>query len=459
MEAIKTMRHSVIENPCHACMPLGAILAFKGIQGAMVIIHGSQGCSTYMRRHISEHYNEPIDVASSSITEPGTIYGGSVHLKKGLDHLIQVYHPELIGILSTCLAETIGEDIARIAAEYTVERDMGAYPLVSVPTPGYGGGHSEGYFLAVRHIIARIARPVPKHHRINVIVPHLTPAEVREIKRIMDLMGVDYILCPDYSETLDSPFARPYQKIAGGGTSLQELAMMGGASATIEMSRCVETHLSPGRYLAGTFEVPLYNSPVPVGIEATDLFVNLLKELTGHPLPDVLQRERGRLLDGMIDSHKYNAEGRAVIFGDPDMVLAVSSICMENGIVPAVAASGVHSKALELEMQTLTAGRTDVATVTETDLAVIRDLAVKAEANIAIGHSDGRYLTEREGIPLVRLGFPIHDRVGGQRLVSVGYAGTMMLLDRITNCLLDSKLSAYRPRMLKKYYSEPSGKF
>ena len=53
----------------------------------MVIIHGSQGCSTYMRRHIAEHFNEPIDVASSSMNEKETVSGGESNLKKGLDNI------------------------------------------------------------------------------------------------------------------------------------------------------------------------------------------------------------------------------------------------------------------------------------------------------------------------------------------------------------------------------------
>ena len=36
----------VNENQCHMCMPLGGVIAFKGIENAMVISHGSQGCST-----------------------------------------------------------------------------------------------------------------------------------------------------------------------------------------------------------------------------------------------------------------------------------------------------------------------------------------------------------------------------------------------------------------------------
>jgi nitrogenase molybdenum-iron protein NifN len=39
----------------------------------------------------------------------------------------------------------------------------------------------------------------------------------------------------------------------------------------------------------------------------------------------------------------------------------------------------------------------------------------------------------------VRCGFPIHDRFGGQRLLHLGYAGTLNLFDIIVNTLLQQK--------------------
>ncbi|MDA8443242.1 MAG: nitrogenase, partial [Peptococcaceae bacterium] len=168
---------SATENPCKMCMPMGAILPFKGLENSMVLIHGSQGCSTYMRRHMAEHFNEPIDVASSSLNENGTIYGGEKNLKQGLDNLMQVYAPEVIGVLTTCLAETIGEDIDRITSQYLQERGLLKSLIVPVSTPGYGGSHAEGYWQAVKTIVSHLATATPKHSKLNVIIPDISPAD------------------------------------------------------------------------------------------------------------------------------------------------------------------------------------------------------------------------------------------------------------------------------------------
>ena len=440
-------------NPCNMCMPMGGILPFKGLEKSMVILHGSQGCSTYMRRHIAEHFNEPIDVGSSSLNEKGTVYGGEENLKKGLDNLIKVYQPKVVGVLTTCLAETIGEDIDRITAKYLQEKGIKNFPIITVPTPGYGDSHTEGYWLAVRRIVESLATKIKKHRKVNVIVPNISPADVREIKRLLDLMKIKYTLLPDFSDTLDRPFERPYKKIPDGGTKLKDIAAMAGAPATIQLGLTVYENLSPGHYLEEKFGVPLYNVPIPIGLENTDKFINTLKQISGYDLPESLQMERGRLLDGMIDSHKYNFQGRSVIYGEPELAYAVSKTCLENGIYPVLVATGSkNSRLVELLEPHLARDVVDTLVIKETDFNRIRELSIEKGANIAIGSSDGKYLTEKAGIPLVRIGFPIHDRVGGQRLLSVGYTGTLMFLDRITNTLLENKLKNYRQTTYDKFY-------
>jgi nitrogenase molybdenum-iron protein NifN len=449
----KDLARNVTENPCNMCMPLGAIIPFKGIENAMVIIHGSQGCATYMRRHMAEHFNEPIDVASSAITEKGTIHGGEANLRQGLENLLHLYQPQVVGILSTCLAETIGEDIGRISKEFQDEKgDYLKARLISVSTPGFGGSHAEGYFQALRSIVETVSNQTARHDRINIIVPHISPADVREIKRILELMQVTYTLLPDISDTLDSPYSKIYKKIPAGGTTLADIEKMAGARATIEFGETVNDELSPGKYLESKYKVPLYKLPLPIGIVACDQFLELLQMLTNKQIPAPLKQERGRLKDAMVDSHKYNRAGRAAVFGEPEIVYGVSRVLVENGVTAAILATGSKSSRLLELLKTLTAECEEESLIlTDSDFSHIRSHCASESINIAIGNSDGRFLSEREGIPLVRLGFPIHDRIGGQRILSVGYTGTTMLLDQITNTLLTSKLSHYRKDLYQRF--------
>ncbi|GAB6284959.1 MAG: hypothetical protein STSR0009_11600 [Methanoregula sp.] len=435
----------VNENQCQSCMPLGGVIAFKGIENAMVLIHGSQGCSTYMRLTSVEHYNEPVDIASSSLNEKQTIYGGEANLKKALGNVARVYAPKVIGVLTTCLAETMGEDLDRILMDYVQEQGQISADIIPVPTPSYSGSHTEGFWAATTAIITHYARLTERHERINVIVPHISPADIREIKRILSLMGLQYTLIPDYSMTLDRPYGGRYQKIPPGGTRTEDITRMPGAPFTIQFGETCPDALSPGLWLNKKFGVPLISLPLPVGLEATDQFLKILQEFIGREIPKSLATERGWLLDGMADAHKYNAEGRPVIYGEPELVYALTRCCCENGAVPAVIASGSGNNRLALCLEPLLAGLDEQPVLLEeTDFAAIEAAVLRSGANVAIGHSGGKFLTERHGIPVIRAGFPVHDRIGGQRILSVGYAGSLAFLDRFTNTLLEKKYTTYR---------------
>jgi nitrogenase molybdenum-iron protein NifN len=443
-ENSRTVRQ-VNENQCQHCMPLGGIIAFRGIEGTMVLVHGSQGCSTYMRLTCVNHFNEPVDIASSSLNEKQTIHGGEANLKKAFDNVRRVYAPSAIGVLTTCLAETMGEDLERIIRNYRNGKEAGCPDIIAVPTPSYSGSHTEGYWAATKAIIAYYARPSEPNRHINVIVPHISPADIREIRRIFTLMGFMCTLIPDYSLTLDRPFARHYQKIPTGGTKPEEIATMPGAPLTIQFGITCPDSLSPGFWLEQEYGVPLVTLPLPVGIEATDQLIVFLEKVSGRPRPESLVNERGWLLDAMADAHKYNAEGRAVIYGEPELVYALARACTENGIAPVVIATGTRTSRLATCLEPLLTGLDEHPIVLEeADFATIEAAALRAGANIAIGHSGGKFFTERHGIPVIRTGFPVHDRVGGQRILSAGYAGTLALLDRITNTLLEEKHGSYR---------------
>ncbi len=444
-------------NPCKMCMPLGAVMALKGIENSMFILHGSQGCSTYIRRHMSGHFNEPVDVASSSLNEEGTVYGGATNLKKGLANVIKLYDPDVIGVATTCLAETIGEDIKRIIQEfYTEEEGNGQVntdkvKIIPISTPGYGGTNSEGYNSALLSIVKELCTNSEANNKVNIITTSLNPGDIRNIKSILERFGIEYIMFPDASSTLDAPYEKEYRRIPKGGTKVSSIIKMGGAIATIEIGLTVPQKDSPGEYLKEKFKVPLYKCAMPVGISNTDIFIDILKKISGKAVPGELVEERGRLVDGMIDSHKFNAEGRAVIFGEPELSYAIGMLCIENGIKPVLVSTGAENKKLK-ELLEKTVTTEDVMILDDTDFDTIRYYAVKLGANVLIGNSDGKVITEKEGIPLVRLGFPIHDRVGGQRKVITGYSGSLELLDEITNTLLEVKYSNYREKMYNNYF-------
>ena len=115
-------------NACKLCKPLGACLAFRGIEGAVPFLHGSQGCATYMRRYIISHFREPMDIASSSLGEKHAVYGGEANLKQGLKNVMGKFGARLIGVATTCLTETIGDDVPMIIRAFRKEMSAEGCP-------------------------------------------------------------------------------------------------------------------------------------------------------------------------------------------------------------------------------------------------------------------------------------------------------------------------------------------
>lgn len=451
---------SLNTNPCKMCMPLGSVTAFYGIKNCMSILHGSQGCSTYIRRHMATHYNEPVDIASSSLTEEGTVFGGEKNLLKGLKNLIEIYHPEVIGVSTTCLAETIGEDLPRMIGKfYTENPEHKNIEIIPVKSPGYGGTQYEGYFSAIYSIVTNVAAQTQANDYVNVITAPLTPADTRFLKQTFEMFGMKIILLPDVSENLDGVYQEEYNKLPKGGTAISDIKKMAGAKATIELCS-VEMKDSAGKYLEEKFYVPCYRVNMPVGLRDTDIFYDLLSKLSGKAIPQEVKNQRGRYLDAMIDSHKYNGEGRAVIFGEPDYVVSTVRLCAENGVMPLVVATGsVCSNLKELlkdEIDDLAKryfiDRYEI--LNDVDFKTIETMAAELNANILIGSSDGRRMEESLEIPLVRRGFPIHDRVGGQRLRMLGYEGSLDYMEDIANAVLSKKETEFREKIHDKYYKK-----
>jgi nitrogenase molybdenum-iron protein NifN len=430
-------------NACKLCKPLGACLAFKGIEGAVPYLHGSQGCATYMRRYIISHYNEPIDIASSSLSEKHAVYGGGPNLKLGLTNVAEKYRPEIIGIATTCLTETIGDDVGMYLHQFAEDTkgSVGLPTFVNVSTPSYGGTHMEGFHAAIREVVAQLSEGGPRNDTVNILPGFVSSADYRLLHEILGDFGLDYTLLPDLSETMDGPALLEYEEIQSGGTPIEKIKAMGRAKATIECGGTLGAMKSGGDVLREKFSVPQSQIGMPIGIRETDIFFNLLEELSGRPTPEKYVKQRGRLIDAYVDGHKYISGKRAVIYGEEDLVVGMASFLTEIGIHPVLCASGGTSGKLKEAIAAVTGDTLaeQPQVFEDVDFYDINEMAEQLDIDLVVGHSKGFPLAKKLNIPLIRVGFPIHDRVGGQRILHLGYAGAQQLFDTVTNRLIEKK--------------------
>lgn len=429
-------KHYATVNTCSMCKPLGAVLALKGIAGAMPLVHGSQGCATYMRLFLVRHFREPIDIASSALNEKDAVYGGEGNLKSAIKNVVDRYKPEVIGIVTGCLAETIGDYVERI-----VEECRGSLPnvdLVVTHAPGFAGDWSEGYHAAVRDIIGQLVKRARSTQAINLLPGITAPADIRYLKALFADSDSWPVVIPDISETMDGPLNLNPTPIPAGGARLEHIAAMDGAAATIELGSASGTE-SGGAYLKERFGVPHLRVNRPVGLQATDLFFKTLLEL-GVKVDHRHTEPRGRLLDAMADAHRILFGVRTVIFGESDLVAAVANFCFELGMEPVLLAGAAASLKKVCESSAKMFDWPYLPEIlADADFERIKKRLEGEQIDLLIGDSNGRHLAEALDIPLLRVGFPVYDRFGAGRITTLGYEAAIKLTDEIANLLLEKR--------------------
>ncbi len=431
-------------NACKLCAPLGASMVYKGIRGCVPLIHGSQGCATYIRRYMISHFKEPVDIASSNFSEDSTIFGGDAHMEQALDNIISAYNPEIVGIASTCLSETIGDDISMYLHSYNKNRDPKTQPaIVSASTPSYAGTHMDGFHTTVKAVVNQFAKKEPeKLENIALLPGFVSPEDLRFIKEVFKDFKIPLTLLPDYSQTLDDGTWGEFKKITDGGTPYEQIRSIGGSKAVIEFGSVFNKTIhksitTAGEDIHNTFGVPNYQLKHPIGVHASDALFKTLEDLTKFQLPEKYEMERARLIDSYMDGHKYCYGKQAVVYGEEDFVIALCAFLKEIGIKPVLVATGGASGMFTDHVKQFVDA--DCVVRGDADFEDMSELIEDMSVDILIGHSKGYYISRKIDKPLVRVGFPIHDRIGGQRVLHLGYRGTQQLFDAIINALIEYK--------------------
>ena len=248
---------------------------------------------------------------------------------------------------------------------------------------------------------------------------------------------MDATILADYSETLDGPQLDEYQKIPAGGTPMDAIRRMGSARVSLEFGRTLASAKTAAGALETIFGVARRGLGWPVGVLESDRLFATLSELSGRPVPEKHVKERGRLVDSYVDAHKYVFGRRAVVFGEEDLVVGLASFLAEIGVQPVLCASGGESGRLAEAVAAVAGEAAEGITVREgMDFAEMGEVARSLAPDFLIGSSKGYAVARELDLPLIRVGFPIHDRIGGQRILHLGYRGAQQLFDAVTNTLL-----------------------
>jgi len=422
-------------NPAKTCQPVGAMYAALGVHACMPHSHGSQGCCAFHRMFLTRHFKDPVMAASSSFTEGSSVFGGGSNLKTAVKNIFNIYDPEIIAVHTTCLSETIGDDLSALIQDMDIPE--GKY-VVHTNTPSYKGSHITGFSNMVASLIQYLSVKSRKSNGKLALFPgFVNPGDMRELKRIAELMGVAYTILPDTSGVLDGPMTGKFSLYPKGGTKVEEIIQLGDCVSSIAFGKFASEAGAEALYKKCGVDYQLLG--MPIGVGRTYEYILALQEFTQEEVPYQLEEERGQLVDILIDIHPYTYNRKAAVFGDPDTVLGIAEFLLEMGMIPKYLLTGTPGEDFEEEAEELFAkfGVEGCRAKAFGDLYELHQWIKEDGVDLLIGGTHGKYIARAEDIPFVRAGFPIIDRYVHSYMPLVGYKGGMRLAEMICNALLD----------------------
>jgi nitrogenase molybdenum-iron protein beta chain len=158
-------------------------------------------------------------------------------------------------------------------------------------------------------------------------------------------------------------------------------------------------------------------------------------------VPREIEKERGQLVDLMLDAHPHFHGKKAAIYGDPDTVAGIAQLVLEMGMTPKHILTGTPGEAFVSRTDSLLARYNVKGCKVKAagDPFELHQWIKDEPVEVLIGSSYGKQIARAEDIPLVRAGFPVLDRYGHSCHPLVGYRGAMRLVEMISNALMDRR--------------------
>ncbi|WAC04649.1 MAG: oxidoreductase [Methanoregula sp.] len=174
------------------CTLTGALSVTTSVRNSISVVHGPRGCAhhNFSLLHATSLEHDGIGapaIQSSGLLEKEIIFGGEAALEQALSHAVSL-SPSCIFVLSTCIAETIGDDAGAVC-----RKDWGV-PVIPVPTGGFLGGVFEKGVNNALCTLSDMAEPRSSEGTVNIIGEKNLEFEVeenfKEVSRLLSVLGL-----------------------------------------------------------------------------------------------------------------------------------------------------------------------------------------------------------------------------------------------------------------------------
>lgn len=435
---------SLCVDPLNPCAPIGAMYAAFGVHGGLPLSHGVSGCCRFQRMELAKHFQKTVHVPSTLLRDRAAMFGGEAEVQEAVENVFRLYDPSVLVISTTCLSETIGDDMAGIVERLDVPPNKA---VVWASTPGYAGSQLAGFDATVAALIRQLSglrasnpasNDAPLAQRLCLLPGWMNPCDVGIAASYVEALFDEVTVLPDVRGVFDRKTPDDPARYAPGGTPPEAIERIGsctcavalGHEATVESVRAL-------REAAPSADAALL--PLPVGISATDRMIGALAERAQRSVPAWIADERTRLIECLMQVADQIYGKRVLVCCDADLACAAASFAVDVGMNPSCIAVGDALPDFEDRVRSEASLPEACTVLADADRLAVEEHVAAHPVDIVLGDTRNKRLAVRAGVPLVRIGFPVVDRPLSCTEPIAGYSGALSLLRRIVEALCEQE--------------------
>ncbi|MCE4226014.1 ferredoxin:protochlorophyllide reductase (ATP-dependent) subunit B [Methylobacterium sp. C25] len=399
------------EGPPH----IGAMRIATAMKGLHYVLHAPQG-DTYadLLFTMIERRDARPPVTYTTFQAQDLGRDTAEIFKNAVAQAYERFQPQAMIVGASCTAELIQDDPGGLAKALDLP-----IPVIPLELPAYqkkeNWGASETFYRLVRALAGQPADRAPREGRrplCNILGPTALGFrhrdDVIEIRKLLAALGIDVNV------------------VAPMGATPSDLVRLGAADFNVVLYP--EIARSAAQYLQKTFAQP-FTEIVPIGVKATDRFIDAVAELAGVDPASVLAGAPSRLpwYSRSVDS-TYLTGKRVFIFGDATHALAAARIAAtELGFK--VVGLGTYTREFAREIRAEAAEHGIEALITDDYLDV--EAAIQAAApELVLGTQMERHIAKRLAVPCAVISAPIHVQdFPARHSPQMGFEGANVLFD------------------------------
>lgn len=372
------------------CKLFGAHQALSGIQDAVVLLHSVVGCNFgSMTFHFACGHMEDVRQTCTVINDSDVVFSGERSLEEALWNVRELYAPQWIFIVTGCVSDLIQDDVATVARRF--QQQSGTRAIV-VEAAGYRGDFQEGFEEALLALAEEMEPSQPSlEPTVNILGfgaddPRLT-YDLKALAKLMEgkvRIGTAFAQCTS-KEVRHAPQAG-LNLVFGRGLTLAK-----------EMNR--------------RFGTPYVCLDYPCGLVGAKVLWHSLSQQFGLDFSKEEQAFRAFTRDGAVPVYSY----LQALHGMPAAVVATTA--RSRGL--AAFLSQELGVCVEVQAQ-----RESIQ-----DLEKLYDQIRQSEAAFLLGSSFEQEIADVLNLPLLRVDYPVFDRVCLTDRPYIGARGTLCLLE------------------------------